>query len=383
MEFIAQVFNHTNYKIITTVLPFNIIDKNSEVLVYGKSKGGYQREPDKKHYTKIKTYIKSNDYVFPTSIILGIEEDKLEKILYEKDGVSYLKFTSSEQPIFRIVDGQHRILGIKESIEFDKNINKLPLSVNIICTPTNRKSIEMEIFGIINSKGKRLRTDLIELAKYDYRLIEENIGFKDINSHIGINVAYSLNENLAIENVWQNSIKIGIHEEQKIGIISVIAFKESITSIINYYLNYNQEYKNLDGDDLIKFTRISSKEIADFLVNAWVIISQKWDKCFNEIDHQYDFDSEFKSFRYNSNYYIQKTIGVKSINYLLGDIIKHKYNSIFNTKSLKDFEEVIYNSKLIDKDWLLGKTLSGYSSESGFGKVSQIIRNEIEFIRKD
>ena len=54
-----------------------------------------------------------------------------------------------------------------------------------------------------------------------------------------------------------------------------------------------------------------------------------------------------------------------------------------NFDVLNDFEEIINNSKLNDFDWLLGKSLSGISSESGFSKVSRIIKNQEEFIRKE
>lgn len=386
MKYPAIKYNQSNYSLVSTVLPFSIINKLSKTLIYGKDEGGYQREQDQKHYLNIKKYIDTKDFIFPNSIILAIDEWQLEKISSsENEDFIYLNLDNVDEKILRVVDGQHRLLGVENALSNDPTLQELKLQVTLILTPENKRSIEMEIFSNINSKAKRLKTDLIELAKYDFRIIENKIGKSELNQHIAINTAFYLNEDLTFENVWQNAIKIDIHSEHKVGIIGVKAFSEAISGIVSSFLNKDAEQVKKLGvnNDLIIYSRTTAKELSAFIIEAWKIVHKKWSKAFLEPYKSIDIDNQYKSIVYNPSYYIQKTLGCKSINYMLSDLLKEKFNNKFNTEVLSEFEAIIFNSKLNDYDWLLGKTLSGISSESGFNKVSRIIKNQEEFIRKE
>lgn len=385
MKFPAIKYNQSKYTLLSTVLPFNIVNQKSKTLIYGIDEGGYQRIQDEKHYQNIKKYIETENFVFPNSIVLAIDEDQLVNITSEQtEDLVYLEFNDSKEFLFRVVDGQHRLLGIEKAIIGNGNLNSLKLQISIIITPKNKRSLEMEIFSNLNSKAKRLKTDLIELAKYDYRILEEKIGSKDLNSHIAINTAFNLNENFSKDNVWQNAIKIDIHSENKIGIIGVTAFSEAISGIVGSYININHEkIESLEDNGLINFSRDASKEISDFLISCWLIVKNKWPKVFLDPYKVLDIDSQYKSIIYDPNFYTQKTLGCKSINYLLTDVLKEQYGNKFNGSAIDSFNEIISNCKLNDYDWRLGKTLSGISSESGFRKVTKILKNEEPFIRKE
>jgi DGQHR domain-containing protein len=386
MNYPAIKYNQSNYPLISTVLPFNLINNKSKTLIYGIDEGGYQRIQDERHYQNIKRYIETENFVFPNSIILAIDEDEFEKIVSNKEeDLVYLKLDERQENLFRVVDGQHRLLGIEQAVLNNKDLNSLKLQVSIIITPPNKRSIEMEIFSNINSKAKRLKTDLIELAKYDFRILEEKIGAKDLNAHIAINTAFKLNENNSEkDNVWQNAIKIGIHSENKIGIIGVTAFIQSISGIVTSYINLHQnEIIDMNEKQLIQFSRDAAREISDFLIRAWRVINERWQQAFLDPYKTLDIDNQYKSIVYDPNFYIQKTLGCKSINYLISDLLKERYDLMFNDSVLNEFKDVIYNCKLSTFDWKLGKTLSGISSESGFRKVTRILKNEEDFVRKE
>ncbi|CAA0248517.1 DGQHR domain-containing protein [Tenacibaculum maritimum] len=386
MNYPAIKYNQSNYPLISTVLPYNVINNKSKTLIYGIDDGGYQRIQDERHYQNIRKYIESENFVFPNSIILAIDKDQLDNIISkEEEDLVYLNLDLKKDEIFRVVDGQHRLLGIEHALTNKPDLNNLKLQVSIIITPINKRSIEMEIFSNINSKAKRLKTDLIELAKYDFRILEERIGSKELNSHIAINTAYNLNENKSIpDNIWQNAIKIGIHSENKIGIIGVTAFIQSISGIVSSYINLHQTKINtLEDKDLILFSRNAAKEISEFLIHYWRIVRKKWPQAFLDPYKTLDIDNQYKSIIYNPNFYIQKTLGCKSVNYLMAEIIKDSYESLFNESAINDFASIIHNCKLNTNDWKLGKTLSGISSESGFRKVTKILKNKEEFVRKE
>lgn len=387
MKYPAIKYKQSNFSLITTVLPFEIISSNSKALIYGEDDGGYQRKQDVKHFQNIRKYIEQENFVFPNSIILACDEEDVDQIYIPNlshPEFGYLELDNQEKMLFRIVDGQHRILGIQEAFKSNNSLKNLELQVNIISTLKKKRSVEMDIFTNINSKAKRLKTDLIELAKYDYRIIEQNVRDSELVSHISINTAFELNENFDKDNVWQNAIKIDIHSENKLGIIGVKAFNESINGIVSHYLRCNKiGFTDLSNKALIDYSKDTAKIISGFIYNAWKIIKDKWPEAFLEPFKSLDIDSEYKYIAYNSEYYIQKTLGCKSINYLLSDILKENPISFNEVYSLENFQEIIFKSKLNSNDWRLGKTLSGISSESGFKKVSKIIRNEEPFIRKD
>lgn len=385
MKFPVIKYSQTNYSLISTVLPFKIVNRKSKTLIYGIDEGGYQRIQDEKHYLNIKKYVETGNFIFPNSIVLAIEESQLSKIEWSHDiGITFIHFDDTQEVLFRVVDGQHRLLGIEKASQTNSNLLNLNLPISIIVTPNNKRSVEMEIFSNLNSKAKRLKTDLIELARYDFRILEDKIGSRDLNSHIAINTAFNLNENTSFENVWQNAIKIDIHSENRIGIIGVTAFSESISGIVASYITLRQnEVEKLGDKELIAFSRSASKDISKFVIDCWKIVKDKWPKIFLDPHKMLDIDNQYKSIIYDPNFYIQKTLGCKSIGNLITDILKEQFNSTFNLNAIESLRTIINESKLNDFDWKLGKTLSGISSESGFKKVTKIIRNEEPFIRKE
>lgn len=378
MEFSIIKYKQNDHELISTVLPFEIINESSKVLVYGQDQGGYQREPDLNHYSKITKYINEDKtFIFPTSIILGVDKNSIDKITSKDE--TKISINKKDFDLFRIIDGQHRIKGIEKALIDYPELKDLMLNVTILITPQNKRSMEMEIFNTINSKSKRIKVDLIRLASFEYRILENNIKYSDLNEHISVQVAHYLNEDNSKRNKWLNAIKFGIHEEQKIGIIGVNAFIESIKKIVNRYLE-SKDYKNLKGKELIDFSKESALSIKEFILDAWAIVYEKWPDSFSS-SYDMEFDTEIKQFYYRNNYYIQKTLGTKAINYLLGNIVNESANSSLDGKSLDKFSEFINTSHLLNKDWKLGETFSGYSSESAFNKVSKMITGELEIPR--
>ena len=384
MRFPAIKYRQSNFELISTVLPLRVINSLSRTLIYGVDEGGYQRVPDEKHLNGIVKYVESQSFVFPNSIILAADDSSFSGVYFESElNLSYLDFRKVVDKIFRIVDGQHRLLALDRAAHSDPSLLDIHLQVTVLITNSNRRSVEMDIFNNINSKAKRLKTDLIELAKYDYRIIEERVGSRELNAHIGVNLAYFLNENQNADNVWQNAIKIDIHSEVRVGIVGVKAFCESVRGLIECYLNsYSAQVDFMTDNQLIEFSRHSSVTIGEFLIRCWRVVKEKWPNAFLDIYKVVDIDGEYKALTYKSDFYIQKTLGCKSINYIISDLLNSNFDSYYSESVLGLFKELIYNSKLTVHDWQLGKTLSGISSESGFRRVSRIIRNQEQFVRK-
>ena len=378
----SQNKNH----LISAIIPFGALNANSHVLVYGKSSGGYQREPDEKHFNKIKKYVSDDsNFLFPTSIILGIDQNIASELIISENGIKYIDLEDNpENKIFRIIDGQHRIRGIEAALSNDSSLNNLPLNVVILKTDAKKRSQEMEIFNTINAKSKRIKVDLIKLANFEYRILENTIDKIDLNEHLSIQVAYLFNEDSSDKNVWHNAIKFGIHEEEKIGIIGVNAFSESIKAFVAKHLvDTKDQWSKLENDLMIEFARDSAEKIKLFFAKVWEIISEKWMSGFQEGSHEIDYDFEVKKFSYNKKYYLQKTLGTKSINYLVGQIVtnENKDHNALDSRNLETFKRYLDQTKLKTSDWEMGNTFSGYSSESAFNKVTKMIKGELEIPR--
>lgn len=377
-------FKQNSHRYISAVLPHDFIDNHSEVLVYGLFPGGYQREPVPAHYNKIRDYIlNTKDFLLPTSIVLAVDENDIAPLL-KKNGsevVFDINVLSKTKKPFRIVDGQHRIIAMREAIKQKPDLKNFLFNAIILVTKPYQRSIEMEIFYDINSKGKRLKVDLIELARFNYRILEKSFKPKEVNEHIAIQSAYNLNEKVP-NCVWSNAIKFGIHDEHVVGIIGVNAFRESLTGIVDGYLNVNDQgkYKNLDGEALIKYSAKAADSIAEFVHEAWDnSVRKKWAYCFREASTELDLYYEPKTVFYNPQSYIQRTMGAKSINSILASVVQSKIgnSSGLSSAALKEFDRLIKRSEVTSDDWNVGGTFSGYSSESGFKKVSQMIMNTL------
>lgn len=373
-----QRYKQNNQEYISGIFLFKTVSALSEVLVYQQSEDGYQRQPNRTHYLKIKNYILKNSetYKFPTSIILGADKAKIENFIKKDSCGEYIEIdTSFNEKVFRIVDGQHRIEGIREAAKERPALNDLLLNAIILISPTGHKSIELEAFIDINSTAKRISTDLATLARFDYEIKENRISEPNPIKHIATKTAFHLKEDNA-SSVWSSAIKFDIHSEISLGIVGVTLFRESIEPIVSVYLDTKYTDKgNKNEAELISYYDDVARQISLDIDDVWNnIISKKWSECFSESIAKNEV-GELKTTFYSNEYYIQKTLGVKVLNGLYSEILKQ---TGITQQSKDTFKDLIQNSRVMSRDWRKGGPFSGLSSESGFARIRKMIKNEIE-----
>ncbi|WNB91846.1 DGQHR domain-containing protein [Bacillus sp. NEB1478] len=371
MKFIAQRYHQGEQEYLSLVMDLKTIYLNSKVLIYDKDDYGYQRPLDEKHSNKIKNKVLSGNGLFPTSIILSIDAHLVNKIISEIEinSVQALNFVSltisnfekSEDHLFRIVDGQHRIAGLAGAAEHDPEIWGYELNVIVLIIPEEKRVIELDVFNDINATPKKLKTDLVILAKQQYILLgQKGIDSKtEMEEYLAIRTAFILNEEIGAS-VWHNAIKFEKEINSQIGIIGIAAFKKAIAPLVKEFLN-NKGKVDLSLSDLNEL----ADEIAHYLNDAWNIVAKKWEDCFGDFD--FILESEQYNFRYNNSYYLQKTTGVNAINQIL-----HENRN--EQEPIEKFKEIIDNSPLIEEDWIKGGKLSGLTSGSGFKKAVSLIK---------
>lgn len=365
-------FRQGNQHFLSGILPFRVLKNRYNILVYGNDEYGYQRQPSPRHVKAIKSYLLQNkaNNSLPTTIILSADQAKIQKLLLRDTNKRLsLNLGNEELYLFRVVDGQHRLLGLEDASKEDETFLEYPLNVVILVTPPQKRSVELEIFTTINSKAKRIRTDLALLAEHNYEVLEKNI--RDVNKHIGVKASFKIKENY-LESVWYKAIKFDIHADTVIGAVSVVAFVESIDSIVKSYLKSKPTTPDISPHKLIKFADEAANEVADFIIEAWKTVHRKWRYCFKE-DLIIDDDENPVQKFYHENYYIQRTLGVKTLNVILGEIVKE---TGLSSNAQKEFKTIINDSRIKEEDWKIGGKFSGLSSESGFQKARDWIRNK-------
>lgn len=337
-----------------------------------KNSTGYQRPPFPAHYKKIAQYLVSNteSAILPMAIIGAIDENDIKKI----DNSIILENN------IRIVDGQHRIKGIEylkqsnipEYVQKYGQIEReYEFPVILLAIDSDNELVEMETFININSKGKKVSTNLaqelrnkrfhkvinddpVEVNKELYDIISSGVAKKLSNS------PYSF---------WYNKLTMGdeISNEKP---ISFSAFTKSIIPIVNSYFKYKINKNQISVTDI----EIIENKIVEFIEHVWSIVSVKWKQCFVKNDLQF----------YKKEFNICKGIGVYSIH----GLVKECLDEIYDFKPQKNidlndilfrFEEIITKSEVESDWWRVGGPFTGLSSGQGFKKIISYIKNEEEY----
>lgn len=330
--------------------------RESQVLRYDASSGeNYQRPPIPAHYRKIANYLLHNDNpIMPTAILAAIDKNQ---ILDENNEISFNKK-------IRIVDGQHRILGMKCLNDgYTKNSNKryeelkckFDFPVVLLALENNDSFVEVDAFININSKGKSVKTDLAEALKsqkfFKSRKQLEKIPVdEDFKNAIAMEISTDINSS---NQFWKGLIiqpdELGKRNVQP---ISVLAFMRAIRPVLDKIIG---EKKELSVEERLDI----EERVENVISSAWDYVIDKWPSCFKNGKREFD-----------QTYNICKGIGVVALFSILAD-------SLGKDDSLQVFHDTIANSKVNDSDWLVGGNFTGFASQQGFAKVKEYILNSI------
>lgn len=389
MKYIGTHYVQNNQNFYSVILPFHAIKNSTHVLTYGsENKLGYQRKLDGKHVKKISDQLlsNSNSFLLPTSIILSIDEEEFQKFITKTDNVTAEIDFPEEGNHFRIVDGQHRIEGLKKAIEKNDSLNNFMLNVIILITEKDRQIIEVEVFRDINSKAKKLRTDLTQLSIFNHELLgrKKLESEEDLIRYLSSKIAYFLNETskdlkMLNLNVWSNAILIDIHEEHIPGIIGFSSFISSIKNIVKRYIDNSYELSDFSKNGHYDFNIINVLDehaliISNMLLDCWNIVRLKWKGCFS--DEVIIIDKIYYQIYYDKDYYIQKTTGINAIHMIINETVEFDKES--QKWDYQDFDRIIFNSNVSEKDWIVGGKFAGMTSGTGFKKAKNIINNQYD-----
>lgn len=313
-------------------------------------KQGYQRPPEKSRITKIGRFLtdSENHILFPTAVLLSARND----LEYDKKrGTITISYDSPLQ----IIDGQHRIAGLKYAIQEKqaKHLENFPIPFVII--KCNDKTVEMKQFMIVNGTAKSVRTDLVNMiltnlyADASKNEIPEKERWKIVISNVVDKLSKDTNS------PWYGMIILP-GESVKKGDKKIIPATSFITSLKPVYM----WLKIAILDDKTRSVDEEIEVVYKILINYWNAIKEVVPEPFNSPD----------------KYVIQKTPGIFSLHKLL----KHLLNNLYKGRREFDkdtFVEFLQQSPEITDPgfWSVqdGRA-SVYGSMKGFEQLYEIIR---------
>ena len=316
------------------------------------TENGYQREEEKPHYNRVGTYlVKNKKAILPTSVLLCVRgpvkfEPLGEDRLTDCSTMGYLTIPVSSQPLY-IVDGQHRIAGLRHAIEDLNHEESRNFTLPAVIMAGMTKFDEVQQFYLVNSTSKRIKTDLAqrllsEMAAQDDTVRKGLVGAGKAWMLRAVAIAELLNERAG--SPWEGRIQRP--NARKIG--EVMISESSFTASLKPILTIPWVQKQPD------------EEVAEIISRYWMAICKFLpDACENP-----------------RNYALQKTVGVYSWHSVAPAVFEI-------CRSDKDFSvqrmvKVLKNAEnedfLSDEFWASGTgDATQYSSRAGFTILGDMI----------
>lgn len=343
---------------LTTIDPYNSKLKPDD------TNQGYQRPPERTRITKIGSYLIKNIVedsgvpgvgLFPNAVTLAARKP----LSYDQQSLT-LKLSTDAK--LQIVDGQHRIEGLRYAIT-EKGVDYLrdfPIPFVIMETPN--RAVEMAQFRTINGTAKSVRTDLVNSI---ITAIGGSGGSSTVDSQdrwrvVITKVVDKLDRDS--QSPWNNLILMPDQKKGDSGTSSKIMRATSfMTSLKPIYLSL--EYLRLVDD------RMSLERHADVMYD---IVAPYWDALIDVVPDAFDDPK---------SYVIQKTPGLFSLHKLLDAYLIPQMIRVNESFTKRNFVERLSASpEITDADFWHkdSERASAYGSMKGFQALFELLRDSLE-----
>ena len=329
------------------------VDRYNSSLRPGDPNQGYQRPPERSRITRIGTYLikKQGDGLYPNAVLLGSRTPLLF------DAISR-RLELPGEPTLRVIDGQHRIAGLRYAIEEKGESTLAFLPIPTVIVEIQDHTEEMNQFRIINGTAKAVRTDLVNSI---LTAIAEEQGSDVIpeKDHWRVVVTKAVDAlNRRDDSPWQD-ILLMPDEVGASGSGKITRATSAITSIRIIY-DWLEQFGFLAGKNLDE----RAEYLTDVLVAYWRAIRNVVPDAFEN----------------PADYVIQKTPGLFALHYLLRDSL---LGDIYRGRRAWDestFEEFIVDSPEIADANFWHKDASraaAYGSMKGFRDLADLLIDSI------
>lgn len=342
-----------------------VIDTWDPAKIHDIAQQGYQREVNETHVARIADWLTNDQEPFmPNGALLSAREDEYGTLPFEETGASepatYGRLTIQEGRQLFIVDYQHRWQGLRRAIEIGERTALLDHIIPVTIMSNATRYHEMIQFYLINSKQKRIDTDLalalVQTLAGDTEMAElENLVGRDKRYRIrATRLTFKLA--LSTSGAWAGRIKLPHDVPQPDAVLSMKSFADSLALIVSS----RSPVRDLDDDRLISL-----------IGTYWTAMSELMKDAFQN----------------PRDYSIQKTPGVFSMHIVAAKTVlklcqkKDDYSVDTMRTYLAAANEAVGQdtTRYMRSDFWVGKgQVKQYGGSGGHRSLATLVREKIE-----
>ncbi|MFA5628781.1 MAG: DGQHR domain-containing protein [Dehalococcoidales bacterium] len=312
-----------------------------EVDVYREEGGeykGYQRMPEPARTKKVASYLKNESRpLLPTSILLSYRGQ------LEKEG-EFIDIPANSE--IYIVDGQHRVYGIKRAIEEFGLDRLLDYELPIVIIENMESEDEANQFRIINETMKKVRTDLARrllALKYSDGSPEGRRAIR-LSGRVWEATSAEIIKILGMDHdsPWKGKIQPPNSRKESGHIVRELSFSTSLKPILNQR----------------PYSTWTPTRLAEKIKYLWIALQELIPEAFET----------------PNEYVIQKTPGVFSFHILAFDILEELRVNGISDPSISDIKNILTNlEEFISPDYWRNDNADGAAmagSMKGFNLIA-------------
>ncbi|MDE0148306.1 MAG: DGQHR domain-containing protein [Rhodospirillaceae bacterium] len=323
-------------------------------------KTGYQRKPQPGRVSKLAKDLRAETVDIPTAVLLNVRERHAEHLIEMAKGGSIEIDSADESFSLYVVDGQHRVLAIRQLCEEDLEVWK-NFSVPFVLMLGADEHQELRQFYVVNSNAKSVKTDLA----FDLLKQQTDHDGKVMDQAIRDNKAWQISGQCLVDvlnktsPIWKDRIRLA-NEDKGDKIIPAASFISSLKPLVSSHY----------------FGQLGTENQVRVLNAFWKAVKEV---CPQPFEGQYgsDGDLEFRP----SDFTLQKGIGVTAMHELLLVVLEHVRSrgaSVFDSAAYVDLLAPVFENVHGDNTdgetvqspefWLVapkGGAAGGFSSSAG------------------
>ncbi len=257
---------------------------------------GYQRPVAPSRLRQLSAYMRSEEGMLPTSILLCIRQPHRAQFDpvsgTNGNGESGVLIIGSDVPLW-VVDGQHRLFGLERALKKDKAKWLGDYALPVVIVEGIDAYEEMRYFHVINTRHKGVPTDVVDRHLLTMRESEgsaliEREGERNYQRARATKLTDLLNSDT--ESPWRGMIRMPGERLRPDHTMRQHSMVSSLDPVVN--------------DGFVK--RLSDEEAEKLLLNYWKAARERWLSAFEE----------------PQEYVIQKPLGAGALHQIFPDVLE-------------------------------------------------------------
>lgn len=169
---------------------------------------GYQRLPSNSRVNKLTRDLRQRNVDLPTAVLLSVRSESNLRPTLDSSGRYILSLPNNGDTPFYVVDGQHRLEGLRKVIKEDGNKYWADYLIPVVMFFGADEHLEMIQFHTVNSNAKSIPTDLaLDLLKTRARIDDAFLQHLVDNREGWKVVTQELTEELSKLGEWEGRIR--------------------------------------------------------------------------------------------------------------------------------------------------------------------------------